>query len=65
MSVCNGKSGGPLGSKEVQLADNNGDRHEFVFESFCYRYKQSGGSAGYQVLTLGVHSRKLSRVIVA
>ncbi len=54
-SVCNGKSGGPLGTKEIELADNNGGRHEFVFESFCYRYKQSDGSAGFQVLTLGVH----------
>jgi Zn-dependent peptidase ImmA (M78 family) len=64
-SVCNHKSGGPLGTKEVELADNNGGRHEFVFESFCYRYKQPDGSSGYQVLTLGVHSRKLSRVIIA
>ena len=64
-SVCNHKSGGPLGTKEVELVDNNGSRHVFVFESFCYRYKQSDGSGGYQVLTLGVHSRKLSRVIVA
>jgi Zn-dependent peptidase ImmA (M78 family) len=64
-SVCSYKSGGLLGTKEVQLADNNGSRHEFIFESFCYRYKQSDGSSGFQVLTLGVHRRKLSRVIVA
>lgn len=62
--VCNRKTGGPLGSKEVELADNNGSRHEFVFESFCYRYKHSGGS-GYQVLTLGIHLRKLSRVVAS
>ncbi len=64
-SICSNKSGGPLGTKEVELADNNGGRHEFVFETFCYRFKQSDGSGGYQVLTLGVHRRKLSRVIVA
>lgn len=64
-SVCNGRGGGPLGTEEVELTDNNGERHEFVFESFCYRYKRSGGSNGFQVLTLGVHRRKLSRTIVA
>ncbi len=63
--VCNRKSGGPLGAKEVELVDNNCGRHEFLFESFCYRYKQTDGQAGYQVLTLGKHLRKLSRVMVA
>lgn len=63
--VCNSRSGGPLGTKEVELADNDGGRHEFVFESFCYRYKQPAGSAGFQVLTLGVHRRKMTRVIYA
>jgi len=63
--VCNRRSGGPLGTKEVELADNDGGRHEFVFESFCYRYKQPAGSAGFQVLTLGVHRRKMTRVIYA
>jgi Zn-dependent peptidase ImmA (M78 family) len=64
-AVCNRKSGGPLGTEEVQLTDNNGDRHEFVFETFCFKYKQSDGSVGFQVLTLGVYKRALSRVIVA
>lgn len=63
--VCNHKSGGPLGVEEVVLVDNNGLRHEFVLESFCYRYKQVSGSYGYQVLTLGVHKRSLSSLIVA
>jgi Zn-dependent peptidase ImmA (M78 family) len=62
--VCNRKTGGPLGSKEVELVDNNSSRHEFMFESFCYRFKQSDGDSGYQVLTLGIHQRKLSRVVV-
>lgn len=65
IEVCNHKSGGPLGTKEIELIDNNGARHEFVFESFCYKYKQPGGQFGYQVLTLGTHVRKLSRVVVA
>jgi len=64
-SICNRKSGGPLGSQEVELKDNNGGRHEFAFESFCYRYKQPGKENGFQVLTLGVHCRKLTRTIVA
>jgi Zn-dependent peptidase ImmA (M78 family) len=63
--VCNRKSGGPLGTKEVELIDNNGARHEFEFDSFGYKYKQSNGETGYQVLTLGTHVRKLSHVVVA
>ena len=63
--LCNRKSGGPLGTKEVALTDDNGDRHEFVFECFCFPYKQPDGTSGYQVLTLAVHKRKLARVIVA
>jgi hypothetical protein len=64
-SVCNHKSGGPLGTKEIALTDNNGDQHEFIFESFCFRFRQPDGSSGFQVLTLGVHQRRISRVIVA
>lgn len=64
-AICNRRSGGPLGNKEVELLDNNGGRHEFAFESFCFRYKQPAGDSGYQVLTLGVHRRKLTRTIVA
>lgn len=64
-SICNRKSGGPLGTKDVELMDDNGGRHEFAFESFCYRYTQPSGDKGFQVLTLGVHQRKLTRVIVA
>ena len=63
MGVCSRKSGGPLGISEVELIDDNGHRHEFVFESFCFRYKQPDRSTGFQVLTLALHKRKLSRVI--
>ncbi len=63
--VCNRRSGGPLGAEEVELIDNNGERHEFVFESFCFPYKLPSGDKGLQVLTLALHKRRLSRVILA
>lgn len=63
--VCNRRSGGPLGTEEIELIDNNGERHEFVFESFCFPYKPPGEPKGLQVLTLALHKRRLSRVIVA
>lgn len=63
--MCNRRKGGPIGNSEIMLTDNNGDRHEFVFESFCYRYNRPDGQSGYQVLTLALHKRKLSRLIVA
>lgn len=63
--LCNGKSGGPLGTDEVELTDNNGDRHEFIFEAFCFPYKQPDGTKGFQVLTLALHKHQLTRVILA
>jgi len=60
---CSYKQGGPLGSEEVELLDDNGESHEFVFESFCYRFKVPGsknGEKGNQVLTLGIQQQKLS-----
>lgn len=32
---CGAQRGGPLGSGDVILADRNGDRHRFIFETFC------------------------------
>lgn len=58
---CNNKSGGPLGNETFALQDDNGQTHEFVFESFCYRYKDpSGGPNGFQVLTIGRQLRQLT-----
>jgi Zn-dependent peptidase ImmA (M78 family) len=62
-AMCNGSSRGPLGTDEVELIDNNGERHEFVFESFCFPYNQPDGTKGFQVLTLAVHKCRISRVI--
>ncbi len=62
-SYCNHKLGGPLGSQEVELLDDNGESHEFVFESFCYRFNIPGsktGEKGNQVLTLGIQQQKRS-----
>ena len=59
---CSYKSGGHLGTSQVVLADDNGERHEFVFESFCFRFTKPDHGQGFQVLTLGVHARKLTQV---
>ncbi len=63
-TICNRRTRGPLGTEEVELIDNHGVRHEFVFESFCFPYNQPDGTKGFQVLTLALHKRQLSRVIV-
>ena len=58
---CSFKSGGPLGNDTIAIIDDKGERHEFAFESFCYRYKNpSNGSYGFQVLTLGIQTKKLT-----
>jgi Zn-dependent peptidase ImmA (M78 family) len=51
-SYCTAKNGGPLGSEEVILRDDNGEEHRFAFESFYIRYKPP---ALGEALTLGVH----------
>ncbi|MDB5800603.1 MAG: hypothetical protein JWL63_1542 [Rhodocyclales bacterium] len=43
---CGSQRGGPLGFDEIVLADDNGDRHRFSFETFFNRYDG---------LTLGVY----------
>ena len=35
---CGAQGGGPLGEDELILADDNGDRHRFFFETFFNRY---------------------------
>lgn len=62
---CDYKKGGHLGTKELDLIDDNGESREFVFESFCYRFKIPGsltGELGNQVLTLGVEKQKISAI---
>jgi len=43
---CSNKGGGPLGSSEMILEDDNGDSHRFYFETFFNRY---------DALTLGMY----------
>ena len=45
---CGSQSGGLLGQEEILLADSNGTRHRFLFETFFNRY---------EALTLGIWSR--------
>lgn len=47
-------SGGPVGSQIVVLTDDNGDDHEFTFETFNFRH---------ECLTLAVHLRKCPAVV--
>ncbi|MGE8941507.1 ImmA/IrrE family metallo-endopeptidase [Leptospira interrogans] len=53
-SYCGAQSGGPLGTAELVLTDDNGDRHRFVFETFFNRY---------DALTLGVYVRPKMRAV--
>lgn len=64
-AICNRSTRGPLGTDEVELIDDNGESHEFVFESFCFPYNQPDATKGFQVLTLALHKHRLSKVIVA
>ena len=59
-NICSHRKGGPLANETVMLMDDNGDNHDFLFDSFCFRYKQESQSYGYQVLTLGVQATKLT-----
>ena len=53
-SYCSFSTRGPLGTGEVILTDANGQAHCFCFESFANTY---------DVLTLGVHRRKLAKAV--
>ncbi|MDE2578596.1 MAG: DUF955 domain-containing protein [Hyphomicrobiales bacterium] len=61
-SYCAPKMGGPLGQSLLILKDDNGDEHEFAFETFFIRYK---GSIPGEALTLGVYMRPHARIIAA
>ncbi len=53
---CGGQGGGPLGSSELILTDDNGDQHRFYFETFFNRY---------DALTLGIYLKPETRIIAA
>ncbi|MFA5263338.1 MAG: hypothetical protein WC378_05890 [Opitutaceae bacterium] len=46
---CAPRRGGPLGESTAILTDDNGEEHEFAFETFGF---------GHECLTLGMHLRK-------
>lgn len=53
LSYCSSKLGGPLGTAELLLMDDNGDEHRFMFETFFIRYRPP---AIGEALTLGVYA---------
>lgn len=55
-SYCGAQRGGPLGEAEIVLADDNGDRHVFQFETF---YNQ------HEALTFAVYNRPYAISIAA
>jgi hypothetical protein len=54
--------GGPLGTAEIVLQDDNGDKHVFTFETFFIRYR---APALGEALTLGVYSRPSVQIIAS
>lgn len=54
VGYCSSKRGGPLGSDEVILIDDNGDSHLFIFESFSFHHN---------ILTLAIYSEPYKKVI--
>ena len=46
VEYCSSRKGGPLGSAEVLLMDDNGDGHVFLFETFSFTHN---------ILTLGLY----------
>jgi hypothetical protein len=59
-SYCAPKLGGPLGTAELILTDDNGDDHRFVFESFFIRYR---APAVGEALTIGVYRQPAARMV--
>jgi len=49
VGYCSAKKGGPLGSSEVLIRDDNGEDHVFEFETFSFVHN---------ILTIGVHKSK-------
>jgi hypothetical protein len=59
-SYCGRKLGGPLGTSDLILTDDNGEEHRFLFETFFIRYKPP---AIGEALTLGVYTSRHARVV--
>ncbi len=57
---CGPQRGGPLGTAELILTDDNGNEHVFTFETFFIRYK---APALGEALTLGVYTRPNVRMV--
>jgi hypothetical protein len=53
-NYCGFQRGGPLGKKELNLSDDNGDGHIFYFETFHF---------GHDSLTLGIYKSKKPLVV--
>jgi hypothetical protein len=51
---CGPQKGGPLGEAVAVLQDDNGEEHEFAFETFSFIH---------ECLTLGIHRRKRALVV--
>lgn len=61
-SYCGPQLGGPLGTHDLALMDDNGDEHIFTFETFFIKYKPP---AIGEALTLGVYSRPNIKIVAA
>jgi len=53
-AYCGRQSGGKLGSDDIIIGDDNGDRHHFAFTSFHFHY---------QTLTLGVYQKPYIKLV--
>ncbi len=61
-AVSGAQMGGPLGTVDLVLADDNGYDHVFTFESFFIKYKSP---AIGETLTLGSYKRPNVRIVTA
>jgi hypothetical protein len=53
-TYCGAQKGGPLGESRALISDENGEKYEFAFETFCFVH---------ECLTLGIHLRKHATVV--
>jgi Zn-dependent peptidase ImmA (M78 family) len=63
--ACNWKRGGMISEKEVEMVDNNGESHTFVFESLCTQPKDKNNPDGprpFNVLTLAIQQKRISTI---
>ncbi len=57
---CGAQQGGPLGTAELVLMDDNGEEHIFQFECFFIKYR---GPAAGETLTLGSYVRPHTKLV--